>query len=133
MPYDAPAKPRLPFKFSTISRSRTVGDDWPEWQRSLFPVTYVSSETVVREKMAEIDREIGISRRCVAWALKQGSTSVVQGHRRSLDRLLRFRRNCETQIRMIENTRRIKYRAGLPPVLEVVGGTDAARQLIAAE
>lgn len=77
------------------------GDDWPQWQRELYPVTYVVDAGMVERKRAALTRELERDRRAMWWAMKQRDGRMVGALRRDVDRKARYVRNCETQLRLI--------------------------------
>lgn len=82
--------------------ARTVGADWPEWQRNLHPVTYCHDRGMVERKRAALLRELTRDRFCLWQAMKQRDRLMVRAWRRDVDRKARYVRNCETQLRLIE-------------------------------
>ena len=102
MPRDFNPAPR-PQAFSTVSRDATVyGADWPQWQRDLYPVAYVTDRATVERACDELVRNLAIERRTLAWATKARQPSLIRSLRRNVDRQAGWLRNCEAQLRLID-------------------------------
>lgn len=94
--------------FSAKSAGPVYGDDWSAWQRDLYPFTYQTDATKCRRMLGEIDNELRSARNCLYAQLKHNRDEqhrVVAGFRREIDKLERWRRNGETQLRLIDAAR----------------------------
>jgi len=95
----------------TLSPAQLVqGADWPAWQRDLGPFTYMTDRAAIRRMMDEVERELGISRRSLSWAMKQYANDysyrhVMRGHRRQIERFTKLLRNGETRLRLLADAR----------------------------
>lgn len=93
--------------FSIISHGPVYGDDWPDWQRHLYPFTYQRDAGFIRQEIRLLTVQIARNRDLLARAIKARATDRSQRHlvrnvRGTIDRLERYRRNGLTQIRLIE-------------------------------
>jgi hypothetical protein len=103
MPFDNPAPSRPAYSILTApGAARTVGADWPEWQRNLYPVTYSTDRAFVERMRGRYERELARDRFCLWASLKQRDRLMVRAWRRDIDRKARYVRNCETQLRLID-------------------------------
>lgn len=102
MPYDAEPARRPTYSILTASAARTVGADWPEWQRSLYPVTYSTDRAFVERMRGRYERELTRDRFCLWAAMKQRDRLMVRAWRRDIDRKARYVRNCTTQLYLID-------------------------------
>lgn len=96
----------MPATFSIYSAPEvSYGDDWPAWQRDLYPVTYQRDAEFVENRAAALREEINWARRCLHFHIKERDSRAVARYRVDLDRKQRWLRNCETQLRLIANAR----------------------------
>lgn len=81
------------------------GDDWPAWQRDLYPVTYQRDAEFVENRAAALREELSWSRRYLHVYLKERDARSVARYRADIERKERWLKNCETQLRLIANAR----------------------------
>lgn len=99
--------------FSIISRPgrfQAHGDDWPKWQRRLYPFTYETDAADVSRRQVALRGELASARallwRCLkARAADPGIRHLIAHQRASIDRGERYIRNGETALKLIESAR----------------------------
>jgi hypothetical protein len=94
----------------TIQRAGAYGDDWPRWQRRLYPFTYERDAADVERRLADLRQEVARARvllwRCIKARATDPSVRHLLAHQRlTVDRGARYIRNGMTQLRLIEASR----------------------------